>query len=360
MSYPQISKKKIDKIYKPNLNDLIKTGNNINLNLNALKYDHFTNQNLYEQFATYENSDSSVQGIVEEPTENGTGGNSNIDHAINTMNTSLGTANLNREITLKTEELTQLENQDLSNQLKQLQGLQTTIFSKERLIEDNMYEAERNATNIRVLSGSIIFGVLFFVLIYVYGIQTLGAPLVRTIGIALVVIYILFIFYQYNIFYLKDSIGMLISFKFLSNIGAKIDAKTKEINKRATDMTYDLWVQNHCSCPTDYDLNSGEDEEDNSWETGISGSGLSGETEVPGVYYQDGSAPNQLLVPTNSLSNSGRYKDKITYSDYNEKDPLNSYLNNERNTEQSEYTTLNGEQVPNGKLVGHSVYTNGL
>ncbi len=340
MSYPQISQKKIDKNYKPNLNDLIKTGNNINLNLNALKYDHFTNQNLYEQFATYENSD--VSTIMSQ--------NSSLSSNNSDMNDELITANLNREITLKTEELTQLENQDLSNQLKQLQGLQTTIFSKERLIEDNMYEAERNATNIRVLSGSIIFGVLFFVLIYVYGIQTLGAPLVRTIGIALVVIYILFIFYQYNIFYLKDSIGMLISFKFLSNIGAKIDAKTKEINKRATDMTYDLWVQNHCSCPTNYDLNSGEDEEDNSWETGISGSGLSGETEVPGVYYQDGSAPNQLLVPTNSLSNSGTYKDKITYSDYS------------KNYDYGTNPVLddNNRSPVDGKLVGHSVYTNGL
>ncbi len=305
--YPSISKKRLDKVYKPNLNKLKNFGKNLNINLDALKFEKFTNyQEHFLNNGEYINPNIDTNNI-----------NQNTLSEITRMNSELEGKNLEREFQLKQQELLQLENKDLNKQLVELQKLQTNIFSKERLIEDNMVQSSNYETGIRALSASILFGTLLFLVIYLYGKNTMNPNLLKSIGILLIVIYILVIFYIYNVLYLQDSLNNIISFNFLAGIGSEIQKKTDEVNAKLDKLRedgYKTWVQNNCSCPVGETITT----------TDTSGLQVfTGEEEeyqtvgaVSGIYYQDGSSPNQLLFPPNTRANSGVYKDKIEYVDY--------------------------------------------
>ncbi len=375
--YPNISKKSKDKFYKPNMDKLISYGKNLNINLNALKFDHFTN---YEHFLN--------NGGYTNPRLNGdnfnlTNTNNNIKGKIDTANDNLLNANLGREYQLKTEELLQLENKDLNKQFAELERLQTNIFSKERLIEDNMVQTSNYETGIRALSASILFGALLFLTIYLYGKNTMNPGLLRSIGVLLIVIYILVIFYIYNVMYLQESINNIFSMNFLAGIGSELQKKTDEINSKWGQLSqdkYNTWVQNNCSCPTDTGASSSSSNTNDSGkltvmeeEQGV----YSEEVEKQGLYYQDGSSPNQLLYPPNTRENSGKYRERIDYPDYsiNYSDFPETRSSSER-FENRQFGTTDIEtqeeeeivnifdskpiKVSRAPLVGDNVYTNGL
>jgi hypothetical protein len=372
--YPQISKKRLDKEYKPKLNKLVDIGKKLNINLNALKFDHFTNfQNYNENFAN--------NGDYTNPSVSTPMGNNSLTNTLTNMNTTLYNANLGREYQLKTQELLQLENKDLNNQLVELQQLQTNIFSKERLIEDNMVQSSNYETSIRALSASILFGALLFLVIYLYGKNTMNPGLLRSIGVLLIVIYILVIFYIYNVMYLQESIRNIFSLNFFAGIGDKIQRATEKVNSRIDEIkqnSYQKWVQNNCSCPidsSDTTSSSTSTTDSNKLNTITVEEQLEEEQATPGLYYQDGSSPNQLLYPPNTRGNSGRYRDRIDYLDFStryndfpETRSLEKFENRPfgktdiETQEEEQEVNIFGEnvRVKLAPLVGDNVYTSGL
>ncbi len=379
--FPNISQKRIDKEYKPDLSKLNTYGKNLNINLNALQYDHFTNNNEYfVNNGTYinpymSNGDNQTSGLNSI--------NTSLQSNISIANQNLYNANLNREYQLKTQELMNLENKDLNKQLVGLQRLQTNIFSKERLIEDNLTKSSNYETGIRALSASILFGALLFLVIYLYGKNTMNPKLLQGVGTLLIVIYILIIFYLYNVFYLQESLNNVISMNLMAGIGGRIQEATDKVNNRIDDIKgkrYNEWVKRNCSCPN---TTSEDTDEDNS------GLRIIGEEEelieyeeqpeTPGLFYQDGSSPNQLLYPPNTRKNSGKYHDRIEYPDYSksysdfpetrsgterfENASFDIQVSDIENSEEEENVFIYGGtslKVNRAPLVGDNVYTANL
>ena len=281
-------------VYLPKLKELIKVGKNMNKNQKALE--GFSNQE-YAQ----------LEGFTDLSTINANISNQNDDN-----NVKASTYNAEREIVLRKEELNQLENEDINRQLMRMQNLQSEVFTKERLIEQNLYQAERNENNMRTLMGGLLFAIVMFVIISMYGSGNIDDSKLSKFFIILLVLFSIFLMYQYNILYMNDSLRYIFSFAFLSNVGGKIEEKTSEmkenIQQNRYGQDYDSWKNENCgSCPPTpgTETVSGMD-----YTTEISG-------YIPSFYYQDGSTPNQVIYPKNTRDSSGPYQDQIYHSDIN-------------------------------------------
>ncbi len=289
---PEISGDDAQQNYLPQLKKLIQTGKKMNSNQHNLE--GFSNQ----QYATLEGfQDFSVF-------------NSALNDANTNNNTKASTYNAEREILLRKEALNELENEDSTRQLIRMQNLQSEIFTKERLIEENLYHAEQNENNMRTLMGSFLFAIVLFILISLYGSGKLDESKLSKLCIFLLILFLLFIMFQYNILYLHDSLSYIFSFSFLSNVGQKIEDKTQamkeDINQIRYGKDYDTWKNENCgSCPP---TPGPEEVSAEDYTTEMSGF-------IPSFYYQDGSTPNQVIYPKNTKDTSGPYQDQIYHTD---------------------------------------------
>ena len=143
--------------YENNLKNLIKYGLDINKNL--VELEKFANQR--EDFT---NNYTFMTGGDKTLSDK----NKDLVNANTTQNGFNKSFNQNREILLRKEQMNQLENEDIENQYKRLDQIQSSIFSKERLIEENLYHSEKSERNIRVLTASILFVLLLFIIVGVY------------------------------------------------------------------------------------------------------------------------------------------------------------------------------------------------
>ncbi len=307
--------------YKHKMNDLIKYGKN----KNSLR------KNLVEGF----DNQKPVYSFDDE--------NANLSTINSDNNTQMSTYNLNREILLRKEELNEMENKELNEQMRRLQNLQTQVFTKERLIEENLFHSKQNENNIRTLMISFIFAILLYIIISLNGNGSLSDKKMGLFCIILLVIFLIFLMYQYNVIYMKDSLNYIFSFAFLSNVGSKIEKKTQDmkqdINKIRYGVDYDTWKSENCgSCPPDP---SGPSEVSAEEYT------TAEEDYAPGFYYQDGSSPNQVIYPKNTKGTSGVYNDTIHYTD----------INNIGKDGRIDVSTIG---PIDGKLVASNVYTRSL
>lgn len=315
---PNISKERIDKIYLPRVQQMIQNGKNMNNQLRILEgFDSKTK--LYENF--------SVVGAATNADV------SNTNSSINTRNTSLNSRatneNVKRETLLRTEELNQLANDSLIDQYQKLSNLQSDIFTKERLIEENLYHSEMNERYIRILTGSIIF-VLLMGIFYVYQqYSPMDSGRFQWILLSILILYVVYLSYQLNLFYLKESINSLFQSDTYTGLSKHIKKSTEV---KVEDPTDQSWIKQNCDCPTDTS-------------TETPSSPTRGDEELPtGFYYQDGSSPNQVIIPDNTQQIAGEYEDQIHYTDVNYN--ISGY---------------SSDQSPqDGNLVGTNVYTRGL
>ena len=291
---PEISGDDANTKYLPKLKELIKVGKAMNQNQKVLE--GFSNQ----QYAN-------IEGFVDLSTIN-----ANLTNQNDNNNVKASTYNAEREIVLRKEELNQLENEEINQQLIKMQNLQSEVFTKERLIEQNLYQSDRNENNMRTLMGGLLFAIVMFLLISMYGSGSIDDSKLSKFFIILLVIFSIFLMYQYNILYMNDSLRYIFSFAFLSNVGEKIEEKTaqmkEDIQKARYGQDYDTWKNENCgSCPPTPgpETVSGMD-----YTTEISG-------YIPSFYYQDGSTPNQVIYPTNTRDTSGPYQDQIRHVDIN-------------------------------------------
>ena len=299
----------------------------------------------------------------------------NIIHAINQnlseldyIQTKLNTVNnLNQEALLKKGELIKLQNDDLQRQLKELEHIQSNIRNKDRLIEQTNYSIKREELSIRILIISCILAFILVINIVLYGYYQISFKTFVVILSIIILLYVILFVYNYNIFYFRDAIS------YISNI-QRIDLELgKELtkwgnvvsNEVANEITNEkarlkkLWIKNNCECTP-------EEEQTRrniiTEETRIYpiGDNLI-ERERPGHFYYDGSAPQQLIVPTPNRKKLNQKIDWIDYSPngkmrYNAKLNKNQYINNNYYNYKSDHKLLN-EIHNRNPLVNNQTYT---
>ena len=121
--------------------------------------------------------------------------------------------------------------------------------------------------------------------------------------------------YSYNIFYYKDAITYLFDRKEQRLGYALKNWSDVKQSKLQTDLygSESTWINNNCDCPP-------TTEEEDIYATNPNSSATV--TETPGHFYYDGSAPQQLLVPTPT---SPPLNEKIEWVDYSSNSNNNYY-----------------------------------
>lgn len=254
----------------------------LNLNINNI-YDELKKP-IKENFSEYQGNATSIEDIVKAI-------NTNLANITAIQNYSNKINNLNSEALIKKEELLKLENEDLMKQLRELESIQSTIYNKERIIEQNNASMKQEDINIRVLISCIVLAILLLISISLYGTGKLDSKKLGIVVSIIVVLYIIVFLYAYNIFYFRTAIEILSYRKRERLIGSVREWRENVRNdiKEKLYGTESEWINNNCACPTTY----GEDEEDiYSNDPNVSS------IEIPGYMYYDGTAPQQILVPS--------------------------------------------------------------
>ena len=235
-------------------------------------------------------------------------------------------SNVNQETLLKQEKILKMENDKLMQQLTELQYIESIISNKNKIIEQTNLNIDEQNTNIKVLFTILGFSLILFIAVMLYGYKTIKLEILLFIFFVLIVCFFVVYIYSYNIFYFYDDIQGLFGngFKRLEN---EIVKQSESIDKNLRVGLYGdekVWEDNNCDCPPDEETEISYASDNNSSEMG--------NKVIPGFYYYDGSAPQQLLVPlppsTNNIYKSKNY-DKIDWVDYSKNGtiPFNNYYN---------------------------------
>ena len=240
-----------------------------------------------------------------------------LNDSYNYLNTQLNSAslqnNITQEILLKQEQLLKMENEKLNGQLYNLDQAQSIISNKDTITMETNKELNNKNKNIKFLVFMLIISILTFAVI------TLGNQGVidnfkmnAILGILCFIVFIgLIIFYDLlylgsafkNMFYNRDDIMIdkLSKWKFASNIVNTVDTSLYG--------TESDWQNANCQYP----CNTQEEES-----TTVSTYNNPPITLTPGYYYNDGSAPAQLINPSGTYSNTNNQKELIYWPDYDQ------------------------------------------
>ena len=216
-------------------------------------------------------------------------------------------SNNKQEILLKQDQLIQFENDELNTQINKLESVQGIIINKDRLIEEININIENQNININVLIYIIILAIILLIVVYLYGIQKLDINKTIKIIFLLGIIFFIVVIYSYNIFYFRDAITYLFDRRML-RIGNALQNWNKTIKEDVTKKLYGSesdWIDNHCTCVVTQDKPPVYANEANTTQT-----------EIPGYFYYDGTAPQQLLVPL--PTEEGNYNQNINWVDYSQ------------------------------------------
>lgn len=244
---------------------------------NDVYYNLLKSQNI-KNYA--ETNDDAIQKIIDSINQN----YASLNYISNQMNT-LG--NLDQEMLIKKDQLIRMENDDLMNQLRELEKIQSVISNKDRLIEQTHYNIEKQNKNIRVLVISIILAIFLFITLFLLQSGKLIKKKAISIIIFILIIYFILFIYSYNIFYFQDSMKMLFDRKAL-HLGTKLNQWSEKINNEINEGKQN-WIDQNCACPPKAEEISIPvyQESENEYEE-----------QSSGYFYYDGTAPPQLLVPT--------------------------------------------------------------
>jgi hypothetical protein len=329
-----------------------------NPNLNLINYNTTNLRNTQEALRTYiassnwyNNNTEQINKIIQAINQN----LAMLDFIQNQVNI---TNNINQEALIKQAELLRLENEDLNNQLKELESIQSSISNKERLIEQTNLNMEKEQRNVRVLTVTIIFGFLVFIAVALYGANRLDKMKLGIICCILVVAYLIFLIYAYNLLYFRDAISYMKDIrKYKLQYGSVLKQWGNVISDDISAQIKNTWIDNNCDCA---------EEENTSEETEYEYiSQVGGEDwgqESSGYFYNDGSAPPQLIIPqpTPTLS------DKIDWVDYSSNGSVSvtqqgvTYNNNNYYNYNPRGTSENNILIGNNPLVGSQTYTTNL
>jgi len=248
--------------------------------------------------------------------------------------------NLNQEALYKKEHLLKLHNDDLAKQLHILDIIQSNISNKDRLIIQTDLSIADTNININLSIIVIILSFILFVSVILYGNRAISHFVLSNIFIIIIIFYVLILMCIYNVLYLRTVLKSLFSKELLRKaayelkyLGEKAysDAQN-EVNKLKTD-----WVDANCNCP----VVSEESDVPDTY-TGPENVIIK---EIPGIFYYDGTAPQQLLLPTPDPFQLD-LKQQIDWPDYS---PDGSVKYNP-NTKKNEYTNKNYYNFQHNKV----------
>jgi hypothetical protein len=250
------------------------------------------NGKIINQALNYLNQNNNINnnGSIEDITETL---NSNLA-LLDQIQTQLSVSNnVNIDNLLKREQLIKMQNDDLIQQLRNLQNIESTIENKNRYIEQIHNNINLQQNNIYFLTFSIVLGFILFGLIIMYGMGRISNKIFMYGLIIITVIYGLYFIYFFNIFYIKSAITSLFGNNPEARFGQAIQKWAEDIKTQTTKDIYGLeknWINQNCNCPQE------EEQQINNYiyaeDPNVS------VTQQPGYFYYDGSTPQQLLLPT--------------------------------------------------------------
>ena len=228
--------------------------------------------------------------------------------------------NINQDALLKKSKLIEMENEDLKKQLGELEIIQANIANKDRLIDQTNLNVMQQDLAIYVLVISCVLALFLILSITLYGYKTITAAVFGSIVSVIIVAYFILYIYSYNIFYFRDSMSYLKNRKNYSlNLGHELKKWGKMSDQLQADRQADRasvknqWVSTHCACPAEEEAEeetAQEEEEEYSSE-----GGTKFEKEIPGYFYNDNTAPQQLIVPTPNPAKL-KLNENINWVDY--------------------------------------------
>lgn len=249
---------------------------------------------------------------------------------INAINTNLAELNLinnlsnisnnvNQEIIVKKNQLLKMQNNNLMKQLREIENIDSIISTKNRIIEETNLNILKQELNIKFLIITTILAIILFISVIGYSYGKITSRILTIIIGIIITIYLLILMYAYNIFYFRDAIIYLFFDKTRYRIGDALKTWSKKVDDEIQTNIYgdkNNWVNNNCTCSANLE------EED----TGIYATNSNIiETEIPGYFSYNGSAPPQLLVPTPKQTPTLKLDQSIDWIDYSQNGQTNIY-----------------------------------
>lgn len=244
-----------------------------------------------------------------------------LNDSYNYLNTQLNSANLqnniSQEILLKQEQLLQMENEKLNSQLFELDQAQSIISNKDTITKQTDKELSKKNNNINFLIFMLIIALLTFCVIMLGNQGLIDSfkmnAILSVLGLHVFIAVIIFYDFLYlgtafkNMFYNRDNIMLnkLNNWKFASNIVNAVDTSLYG--------TESDWQNANCQYP----CNTEEEES-----TTVSLYSTVIKPPIPGYYYNDGSAPSQLLNPKGTYNNTNNQKELIYWPDYDQSNKI--------------------------------------
>lgn len=281
-------------------------------------------------YSEFETQAKIVEDAYKALDQNPSGTQSQTD-IINAINTNLAELNLinnisnisnnvNQEIIVKKNQLLKMQNNNLMEQLREIENIDSIITTKNRMIEETNLNILKQELNIKFLIITTILAIILFIAVTGYSYGKITSKILIIIISIITTVYLLILIYAYNIFYFRDAIIYLFFDKTRYRIGDALKTWSKKVeNEIQTDIYGDKtkWIDNHCTC------SANSEEEDN---TGIyATNGNVTETEIPGYFAYNGSAPPQLLVPSPRQTPTLKLNESIDWIDYTQNEKTNAY-----------------------------------
>ena len=244
-----------------------------------------------------------------------------------------------RAVLYQQDKLLDLINDDLDNQLLKLQNIQSSIINKDRIIDQinaNIYD---NNNMIFFLNVLVVFSIILFFLIILYGQKTISGNFLGSMLFLFVFIMIVVYLYSFNIFNFKDGLNYA-----KQNRNEIILSTLNEWDKEIYDYVHfdesenKKWESKNCDCIIMEE------------EGGVASIYDPKKTQIKGYFYFDGNDPQQLLVPSphKNIYKNNR-NDNIDWVDYSE--------DSEKNYYDYPYNNLKNKLNKSTKLVDNKTYS---
>jgi hypothetical protein len=242
------------------------------------------------------------------------------------VNKQLSQININSNKVQHANELLQLSADKNNESLKKLKEFEKEIATKNRMVQINKDEHLKRIGLIKsIIVVFIILCVAFLPLALALGNVISKTMFVVYFVLICVVGFFIFVWMN-NMFYIRDyftftksGIGGAIDQasstlqSWEESVSNSVSSRINNFNQIVVNDVYgeqNKWIKNNCTCPEEENITN------DNFPIPFSTSGELVWPE-PGFYYDDGTAPNQLLVPNNTAANSKfQFKEKIKWPSY--------------------------------------------
>jgi hypothetical protein len=242
------------------------------------------------------------------------------------INQSLSKINRNSNKIQHANELLQLSANQNNEDLQKLKDFELEISTKNKMVKIAQGAHEKKIVFIKSIVGLLIVLCLSFIPLALMMSKIISKNVFIIIFVVLCIVGFIVFSWINNLFYVKDY------FTFSkSGLAAAIDTTTSELSSWEESTSNSVsqrvqsyneiirggtsetdWIDENCTCPETTPTN-----EDIPIPFSTSGELVWPE---PGFYYDDGTAPNQLLVPNNTKVESERqFNERIQWPNYSKK-----------------------------------------